>query len=125
VQVAAVDHDVRSAVATLGVAQVELGQLLAVDRVAHDEPARGDAVLDHLVEQVPVTQDAGGVGRHLQACSDLAELGCLFQDAHGAAASDQRKGRAESADPTANHDGVHHVARRSGLGEVQGRFGHR
>ena len=82
-----------------------MGELRAVHGVAHDEAAGLVAPRADLVEQPPVAEDAGGVGRELQARADLAELGSPFQHADLSAGPGEGQGTAEAADAAADHEG--------------------
>ncbi len=97
VQVAAVDHDVRCAVAFREFPAERLaGELLAGDGVAEDEVLGLDADLQRLFQQAPAPQDAGGVGGHLQARADLAEFGGPFHEGYLGAVFTQCEGSGQS-----------------------------
>jgi hypothetical protein len=106
VQVAAVDYHVGEAVPAFEVLEVEAGQLRGVDRVLHDHVLRPDAERGHLLEQAVLGEDAGAVGRDLQAGADLANSGACSQDADGQTGAAEGEGGAEAADAAADDDDV-------------------
>ena len=106
VQVAAVDHHVRVAVATLEVEQVESGQLGTVDGVLHDHALGQDAELLRLLEEPVLVEDARAVGGDLHPRTDLPELPGTLEDADVQPGAAQGVGGAEPADATADDDDV-------------------
>jgi hypothetical protein len=121
VQVAAVDDDVRRAVPPLHVLQVKAGQHGAVHRVLHDHAVREHAEPPGVVEQAVGAQDAGAVGRDLQARADLAELRGALEHAHAESLAGQRERGGQAADAAADHEHVGlYRAHRAGLPCVTG-----
>lgn len=105
VQVAAVDHPVRVAVAALEVEQVEPGQLAAV-HVFHDHRLGQHTELVGLVEQSVLVEDAGAVGGDLHLGAHFPELRRALEHAHAKTGPEQRVGGAEPADAAADDDDV-------------------
>ena len=73
------DHVRRPVLGAERLAQVQGGQLVRRQRAAQQQPARPHARLEHPVEHAEAGQYPGGVGRELQAGSELGELGRLLQ----------------------------------------------
>ncbi|MBB5784711.1 hypothetical protein HD596_011467 [Nonomuraea jabiensis] len=110
VQVAAVRHHVGAAVAAPEpLAQVEVGELLAGEGVPEDQPPGEHAPLDHLVQQAPAVEHAGGVGAELQPCAHLAELGRPLQHPDRPPGPRLRERGRQPADTASNDDHLDHV----------------
>ena len=82
VQVAAVHDEVRVLEACAeGIAERDARELLAGDRIGHDERVRIDHVRLHRLEYAQPFEQRVDVRPHLDAVADLAELGGLLEDA--------------------------------------------
>ncbi|MFE1500475.1 hypothetical protein ACFW89_36110, partial [Streptomyces albidoflavus] len=74
-------------------AQVESGDLLAGERVHHDELRRGDGGAPYGVEDAEFLQRQGSVRCQLQAGSDLAEAGGALHHGHAVAQFEAEEGQ--------------------------------
>lgn len=122
VQVAAVDHHVREAVAALQVPQVEPGQFSGVEGVAHHHVLRNHAEFLGLVEQAVLVQDARAVGGDLEAGADLTELRGPFEHPDPQSLPGEGERGAEAADAATDDDHVGSVTPVTGGGVAKFMF---
>ena len=81
--------------------------LLAVERVEHQQRGRRIRNGKHLLAQAEAVEDVKDVGPELDAVADGAEFRRAFEHARGAAAPRQRQRRGEAAEPAADdQDGI-------------------
>ena len=106
IQVAAVHHHVGEAIALLHVGQVQVGQLIAFERVEHPHMLGHDTELDCLLEQAVVVEDARAVRRELQAGAHLAERSGLLVEPDADALAGQADGAGKAADAAADDNRV-------------------
>ena len=82
-------------------------ELLAVERVEHQQRGRGIRDGEHLVAQAEAVEDVKDVGPELDAVADGAEFRRAFEHTRGTAAPRQRQRRGEAAEPAADdQDGI-------------------
>ena len=82
-------------------------QLLAGERVHHQNASRRIRDRQHLLAQAEAVEDVKDVGAELDAVADGAELRRAFEHARRPAAARQSERRREPAEPAAdNEDGV-------------------
>ena len=105
-QVAAVHHHVGEAIALLHVGQVQVGQLIAFERVEHPHVLGHGTELDCLLEQAVVVEDARAVRRELQAGAHLAERSGLLVEPDADALAGQADGAGKAADAAADDNRV-------------------
>ena len=103
-QVAAMDGPVRCAVTAFAIGQRNTHDLAAGAAVHHAHGMRRDHRGCQQVAQAEVDEDAGGVGRQLDAGADLFKAGGLFEHGDAQAVARQRQRSGQPSDAGAGHD---------------------